>query len=359
MGLLGAGPRPLSAGSAPASCLPDAWRWSVCRACWAQPALYEDESLYKPPAGFPGWDVLEKILKPPTTYNPPQLDVSNAASSAPLTCFQVNWLSHRSPLCAPPGLPCCSCVAWCNSCFPGVHYVDLNEPDEWITAMLSTPAAAAFPQELLGGAFWMDDNFAPEVLLTFHDANWVSSSLGAKLIGYNWTHDVTCFGCLMKTGTAFAPTAQILRLEVSPDKKWIMLNIPSAQTEATGVNTIFMYRPDVGEKFAQPDGSEVEWEVGDFMRITWDKPFAENSTLIYQYMARRAAYRDASKGALVKTRAYDKLVGAAAMPLPHANTCCGYGNCNLSQQFFLDNFAAQNRWQQVIYAPAPPAAKSE
>jgi hypothetical protein len=239
-----------------------------------------------------------------------------------------------------------------------MHYVDLNEPDEWITAMLGTPAAAAFPEELLGGAFWMDDNYAPEILMAFHDANWVSSSLAVKLIAYNWTHDVTCFGCIMANGTAFAPAAVSLRVEVSPNKKWIMLNTTAAQTEATGVNTIFMYRPDAGEKFVRPDGSELEWEVGDFMRLTWDKPFAENSALVYQYMARRAAYRDADKGLLVKTRAYEKLVAAAAMPLPHANTCCGYGNCNLSKQLFLDNFVAQNRRQQVIYAPAPPA-KSE
>ncbi|CAK0875228.1 unnamed protein product, partial [Prorocentrum cordatum] len=186
----------------------------------------------------------------------------------------VNRLPHRIPLCAPPGLPCQSCVARCSSFVPGVRYVDLDAPDECITAMLSTPLTAN-----------------------------------------RWSRDVTCFGCIMANCTASAPAAASLRVEVPPDDEWIMLNTLSAQTEATGTNTIFMYRPDTGDKCVQKDGSELEWEVGDFMRLIWVRSLAGSLTLVHRYMARRAPHMRAAQSTLVKPPAYGKLVAAAAMPM--------------------------------------------
>merc|ERR1719253_1039214 len=114
-----------------------------------------------------------------------------------------------------------------------------------------------------------------------------------------------------------------------------------------------MYRPDPGEKFYKPDGSELEWAPGDWMRLTFADPWDSASGLVYQYMARRTAYLD-DNGKLVKTKAYERFVEQAKMALPYSNVCCNYGNCNLTPQQFLDNFAAQSPKQQIIYAPDPP-----
>ncbi|CAE8592489.1 unnamed protein product [Polarella glacialis] len=337
-------------GGSRASCLPDEWRWSVCSSCWVQPSVYSEQSNYDPPPGFPGWSEIEKTFKPPSIYNPPQLDATNAG---PLFCYQINWLSHRSPICNPPSLPCCSCLKLCNCCMPGLYHADVAaDLDSMLLKMLSVPPTSVAPLDLLGGVLWMDGNYAPEVFMTLDDANWISPSVGLKIGAYNWTHDETCFGGMMANGTAISYAPLLLRLEVSPNKKLIMLSIPGIK-QAADNNLIWMYRPEEGEKFFKPDGSELQWAPGDWMRCTFQDPYDSTSPLTYQYMARRVAYMDAD-GTLVKTAAYEKFVVDEKMDLPHPNTCCNYGNCNLQPQQYLDNFSAQNRRQMVIYAQPPP-----
>jgi len=231
-----------------------------------------------------------------------------------------------------------------------MYYADITRPDDWFLKMLSPGRDC--PKQL-EGIFWMDGNYAPEIVMAFQDANWVSPTTGLKLAAYNWSHDETCFGSVMANGTACAQAALVIRVEVSPNKKWIMLSaMPSAaDKEPNGGNCIWMYRPDEGEEFFWPDGSQVTWEPGDFMRLSWEKPFDASSDLVYQYMARRVAVL--GETGLVKTKAYEKLLEENNIALPYANTCCGYGNCNLSKEEFLKNFKAQNHRQQILFAPTP------
>lgn len=336
-----------------ASCFPDSWRWSVCKSCCVQPEdIYQDEKNWKPPLGFPGWDVIEKTWKPPSTFIPPQLQADNPSSSDPLSWYQLDWLSHRSLCCVSPTLPCC-CFAACNCCFPGLKYVDAADPDQWFATMLSTGSSPAFQQDALGGIYWMDGNYAPEAFMTFQDAYWKSPNLGVKVGGYNWTHDQTCFGSVMGNGTAFPKGALVIRMEISPSGKWIMLNAPDAVESPNKGNTIFMYRLDPGDEFTTKDGSKLQFEPGDYMRLTWTSPLDNASPLAYQYIARRVAHMKGSD--LVKTSAYQRYMEQTAL---HRDTlCCGYGACNMSPQQYLDSFAAQNPKQLVIFAQPPPDAK--
>lgn len=320
----------------------------MCACCCAQQDKFDNENHYLPPNGL-SWDKVLPQLKAPQLYDPPQLKPGY------IPCYRCNWIAHRSPLLARPAVPCCCmhCIYCIN---PGTRFVDITTPDEWFAAMLSTGTSPKFNSSLLGGIYWMDGNFAPEVLMTFHDANWISPTVGLKLGYQNWTHDLNCFGSFMATGTANACSPLMLRLEISPDGKWMVLNTMGAREKATGDNTIWMYRIQPGDKFFDASGEQVSWAPGDWVRLTWEDPWDVSSPLTYQYMVRRVAYLDGT-GRLVKTAAYEKLLHAATAPPPYPTTCCGYGYCNLTpEQFPQAAFSVINHQQAVLLAPPPPGS---
>mmetsp|Transcript_42008 Transcript_42008/g.110883 ORF Transcript_42008/g.110883 Transcript_42008/m.110883 type:complete len:357 (-) Transcript_42008:131-1201(-) len=334
-----------------ASCLPSSCR-NGCWCCYATTRLYEKDFFSSPPAKFPGWDVIESSFTPPQIYDPPQLRPGY------IKCSCINYLAHRSPLGARPGCPCC-CVP-CAYCWqPGGYYVDLLEPDEWFTKMLSTGTSPNFPSELLKGIYWMDGNLSGEVLTTFHDANWTTPSVGLKLWWFNWVTDYNLIGCFMKTLSASTCFSLTNRIEVSPNKKWVMLSFGTAPRKADGANTCWMYVPQKGDKFKRLDGTELQWELGDLMRINHESPYSADAEVNYQYMARRVAYLD-EDGKLVKTQAYEELRRQASAPNPHPPTCCGYGFCGLKKELLPEAVHSfQNRKQHVVYAPPPHQIPSQ
>jgi len=70
-----------------------------------------------------------------------------------------------------------------------------------------------------------------------------------------------------------------------------------------------------GDQIHRPDGSPVEFEPGDMMRMAFHDNTDPSSGLAYQYLVRRVAYMDDS-GNLVKTKAYEELKRRALMPEP-------------------------------------------
>jgi len=261
------------------------------------------------PLGFPGWDKIESTFKGPEIYDPPQLKPGYVKYS------WLNWLSHRSPVCARPVFPCC-CVSCCLCCQPGTYYVDLLEPDDWFTKVLTTGNNTNFPYEYLKGIYWMEDNASGEVLQTFHDGNWETPSLGLKLWMYNWATDYSLVGWFMKMGAASAKFTLASRIEIAPNKKWIMLSGgPGVEEKPNASNTLWMYRLQPGDRISRPDGSELPWSEGDFMRVSFKHVFDPTSEIVYQYMARRVAYLDET-GQLVKTPAYDELRRQTLAPHP-------------------------------------------
>jgi len=81
-----------------------------------------------------------------------------------------------------------------------------------------------------------------------------------------------------------------------------------------------------GDQIHRPDGSPVEFEPGDMMRMAFHDNTDPSSGLAYQYLVRRVAYTDET-GNLIKTKAYEELKRRALMSEPERErswcTCCG------------------------------------
>merc|ERR1712048_281603 len=74
------------------------------------------------------------------------------------------------------------CIEFYKRCKldPYPEHVYLSDPNDWFTKMLTTGDHPNCP-EFLKGIWWLQDNSGGEVLMTFHDAEWVTEKYGRKL----------------------------------------------------------------------------------------------------------------------------------------------------------------------------------
>jgi len=306
-----------------------------------------------PFAPGPWLDEWEKAAKAPQIYDPPQL----RAGSAPFNT--LNWATQRSPLCAPSccgalsGVSCLKTLFSASSSVSGegsdVEYHKISEPDEWFLKMLSTGVSPHCPEHMKG-VWWMKDNLASEVLVTFQDMDWTAPRVGNKEARYNWTAAAnTLYGTLLiqKMHAHF--------FQVSQNGRWINLG-----------ETSWIYVLDASDTLRRPDGTPVPFTPGeDMMRVTYESSNGEtgnadairhdsNAQISYQYLVRRVAYKGPN-GELVKTAAYADLLHDVR--LPTVGGCCG-NLCysNLPKQEVMGSFVPLSDEQAVILAPPPHGA---
>jgi len=255
------------------------------------------------------WNKFEEAALPFTKiYDPPQL---KGAYYAP--CL-IDCFTHRSKVCALP--PLC-CAPMFQKCVRGLEYGKLSEPDAWFSRMLEEKNPNM--PEFMKGLYWMEDNVAPEVIMTFQSMDWREGGMqGYILPKYNWTNDVSCWGtCCTFTNCTGSPGVA-WPFTFSPDRKFL------------NINPQWIYVMQPGDQIHRPDGTPVEFEPGDMMRMAFNDNTDPSSGLTYQYLVRRVAYMDGS-GNLIKTKAYEELKRRALMPEPERKrgrycscTCCGY-----------------------------------
>eukprot|EP00440_Ansanella_granifera_P036225 gb/GFBE01039308.1/.p1 GENE.gb/GFBE01039308.1/~~gb/GFBE01039308.1/.p1 ORF type:complete len:348 (+),score=57.36 gb/GFBE01039308.1/:1-1044(+) len=260
------------------------------------------------------WNKWENVYKPPNIYDPPQLkDINCLGIPHANRCCGCQ---HRSPCCKWPVVPCC-CAAMCQYCLtcPSPARVKISDPDEWLMKLLSTSASPNCP-DFLKGVWWMCDNVGiPEVLTTFQDAYWQEDQmLGLKPGMWNWGVPPTAWGAGQLKGCwyrAEGPGTWQLRMEISPNKKWVSLG------------GYFMYVIQPGDTFTRPDGTPIKAVPGeDMMRCNFKQWDDATTEVMYQYMVRKIAYLDDS-GKLVKTKNYDELLRRATLP-DEPGCCCNY-----------------------------------
>ena len=175
--------------------------------CGATPLLFSvvnkpAETLAKLDRDYPS---LAKMAADGGAYDPPQLNPAQTFVSCclglpwPDSCNlgTVNWFSHRSPLCAL--CPAAVCLGYMKCCFGFTELSLLESGDEVFIEMLQRGVAPEQCPERLKGLYWMQDNLANEVLVTWQDAYWQPATatapfLGTKDLGLNFTRDPTCFG---------------------------------------------------------------------------------------------------------------------------------------------------------------------
>jgi len=252
------------------------------------------------------WKKFEEAALPYTKiYDPPQLKGAGQYAASLTDCC-----THRSKVCS------LSCAPWFQKRVHNLEYGLLSEPDAWFSRMLENENPN-MPQ-FMKGMYWMEDNLAPEVVLTFQSMDWRPGGMqGYIMPRYNWTNDTSCWGtcCLVMNCTGTPNVAWPFTF--SPDRKFI------------NINPQWIYVMQPGDQIHRPDGTPVEFEPGDMMRMAFHDNADPSSGLAYQYLVRRVAYMD-DNGKLIKTKAYEELKRRALMPEPERKrgrcscTCWGY-----------------------------------
>jgi len=274
-----------------------------------------------------------------------------------LSMPQLGWLDHRwNPFFClsvmyPRSLSCCAPIGCCLCC-PGMHTVDVASPETFVPVMLGVADEHNLCPEELRGLLWMEYNIAAETLITFEDVEWRRNPnvewdglLGFKGNG-NRTTDASCAGtCLTLFSTR---DGGVMRFSTSPSGRWIAIPLDAS----------FIYVPQPGDKFTY-QGKEVELEPGDLIRVSypkWEKTTELTQAVqSYAYVVRKLATR-APDGSTAYTKHYDRFQEWSEGPWPHP-PLCGFFLCHLSgEQRREDITRALNRYQVLMFPPAPRAA---
>lgn len=197
----------------------------------------------------------------------------------------------------------------------------------------------------------MQDNHAHEVIATFHDMDWKTQSLGLKTMQYNWARQRTLWGAA--SHTVHKLNGSTVRVEISPDGKWINMSYPNGG--------FWMYVVQPNDAFTLPDGTFLDVTDGEMMRLSYAEELNPLSDLTYQYRLRRVAYLN-DKGKLVKTASYNALLTAATAEQPQTGLCYGQGYCLCclsDDKLALNNFTQLDDSVVVTYAPPPPKAQRQ
>ena len=284
------------------------------------------------------WAKFEAAALPLTkVYNPPQLISQCSGICARVSMCGNSLFTHRAPICARPMIPCC-CASVAQGRIPELAQVKLSEPDDWFLKMLSVEHPNT--PEFLKGLWWMEDNYAPEVLLTFQDMDWVSGTQGYFMPKYSWTNDPSCIGTVCLFANFSGSPSSAWPFNVSPNGKWI------------NINPQWIYVPDEGERITRPDGSVVEMGRGDMMRMSFNDPSDPTSGVNYQYLVRLVAYKDPKDGKLTKTKGYDELLRRATMQDPIGSCCFGYYNCSsVGANYIADAYEPLSDQQMLLFPP--------
>jgi len=264
---------------------------------------------------------------PPTVYNPPQLELDGTSF---WPCGFCNIFTQFSDVCARPVFPCCCvrCVGCLCASYTG-DAVNIADADAWLTRMLNSGANPNCPEHLRG-VWWMSDNQGnAETVVTLQHADWEPDGMRAILrIDLNWARTATC--CGQFNNVSVGMRKPVFHVETSPDGEWMKLE------------HYLIYVPAARRGFTWPDGSNVEMEPGDMMRVDFKVREDPTSGVGYQYIVRRVAYLD-EQGALVKTPNWFRLMRCVTYGESRLqSSCCNYFLCGEDRKNGKLNYTAIN-----------------
>ncbi|CAE7360709.1 unnamed protein product [Symbiodinium natans] len=296
-----------------------------------RPTINPDGSI-----NFHKWHELIKDSKLPyMTFDPPQKKAAFAQG-----CRNCYFAPPRAWICATP--PCCA-TRYLQQKYGPFKKFQISK-DDWLPLMLERDNPHC--PDFLRGIWWMKDNIANETLLTFQDAAWrPDGRFGTKDTGTNWSTGTNLLGSLLASIKKFPAGFQV---EPGANPKWVGLT--------NGDDWIYVLGEEDKGKLLYPDGTPVDFIVGeDLLRVSVSggDPY---TGVFYQYLVKRVAFKDCD-GKVVKTQYFDELVERATRPTVDG-CCCNLFLCTTSDEDYGVVYDSLDDTQLIVYnqdkyPPAP------
>ena len=298
------------------------------------------------------WEKWESLKpSPPKIFEPPQKRTCKGIFCVPL------WWWHRSCYCQP-----CVRMIYSSS---GAKLERITDDEMFSKILGPHPESEKVPAPLRNKLFWMENNVAPETLVSFNRWSWRSNTKEGRIIGlgnmrYDWTKDPTCLGFLL----TIIQSNMFATIQASPDGKWFLIGILLGGPVRGYVQYHHIYVVQEDDVFKSSDGKVIEHvKKGDILRIDWDNtdPYAcDNSEVNYMYFPRPVAIFDEKTEQIKKDyRNYDDLLASAVdSPLRCAETCCYSCSPFMKNHERYDFQVSYNsNLQALASAPAPPPSQ--
>ena len=189
----------------------------------------------------------------------------------------------------------------------------INDPDHALFKGILglNPDSSKVPRPFRNRLFWMENNDAPEELVSFNRAAWRSDTKEGRAVGlscmnYDWTNNPN------ERGFAFASkTNYFINYQVSPNGKWIKLFVitgPPSNPKIEGL-WLTMYVVQEDDEITQ-DGKKIK--AGEIIRVTYkgkkDPYDCDHSNMIFTYHPLTVAMIDEDTGEItVDSENYEKL----------------------------------------------------
>jgi hypothetical protein len=295
----------------------------------------------------------------PKVYNPPQRNQLKGILSVPIYWWARSWLGQPLGFCYRPCSP-----------KPEMERISDVESGALVTKLLGAhPNSEVIPEAFRNKLLWTKDNNAPETLISFNRWAWRSQSREGRVVGLghlrdDWTNDTSCFGLFFATGQ----NSKYATVQVSPDKKWILLNtFSNPDDETKKCNCLYFYVVQEEDEFTTPDGKVIDYlKPGDLVRVTWNRKDAyecDNELLSYMYYPRVVATLDEEKGTvdLDEENYADLLEKATNKPGCGmcVQTCCFTCSCFMSPEERFDfNHTNLSDMQILNSGTTPPEGEA-
>jgi len=269
---------------------------------------------------FKRWrEMVEEAKLPFMVYDPPQKKVEFTK------CRCCNFFPPRATIGTVPPCNLAGCLQSRTGHTPETSFRISEKPEEWMKKMLVGQDHTHCP-EFLKGVWWMRDNIANETIVTFQDIKWDTKlSPSGNIVGWkatrlNWSTGSNLWGTI---ASELKPRWARFEIENTEHPKWIGLS---------GDDFIYILGEEDKGKLVHPDGSPVDFVVGeDMMRISCCRGSPKEG-IFYQYLVRRIATQD-SAGNIVLGKNYEELLDRATRPTV-PTCCCDLFTCNITDEQF-------------------------
>jgi len=257
---------------------------------------------------------------------------------------------------------------WATSVKPNIGVVDDDSLNLFAALLGPNPDSSLVPEPFRNNLLWMQDNEAPELLVSFNRGAWRANTPEGRSIGVTWMREdwSTPPNAWGYTIANYLATSAI-NWQTSPDGKFIKFARMAGDPSDPDIEVHWtdMYIIQEGDEFKDSHGNVMtDVEPGDIVRYTFDTHDAYSCSpedYKFQYLPRKVAVLNEETGKITPySPHYERLLGTIAAQPPaelHLQTL-GFTNATTMYMperwdFYVKHLS---RYQLYTSAPTPPHA---